>query len=62
MAFWLEDGACEEKALTRSEWFKVLRPKILAYDGRIGSFAAGGIGLAEGSGQYYFSSNRTFDL
>jgi hypothetical protein len=37
MAFWLEDGACEEKALTRSEWFKVLRPKILAYDDGIGA-------------------------
>ena len=54
--------AWEKKALTRSEWFKASRPEILAYNDQIGSFADGGIGLAEGSGQYYFSSNRIFDL
>jgi hypothetical protein len=62
MAFWLEDGRVRKKALTLIEWFKVSRPKVLAYDDQIGRLAAGRIGLAEGSGQYYFSSNRTFDL
>jgi hypothetical protein len=64
MAFWLEDGACEREGVDTNRMVVGLRrqglTKDLAYNDQIVQIGGRTSRIGRSSGQYYFTSSRTF--